>query len=969
VAVFKKRWSHCKVGETLPFNVKKQGQLGTRTFLRIFIGVLLISLTAGSCKTTKRKGDLSPLGKFYHNTTAEYNGYFNAGVLLEESMVELDSQYRDNYNKILPLYKYREAGNPKAVAEKLDRAIEKSSVVVALHRYSNWTDDCYLLIGQAQYLKQDFEAAEETLEYLTGNYKPSLLKSAPKKEEVKKKSGPSKKNKKKSSSKKRKKSSSSRKPRTGTSTPKEKIEPGVTVITLGDNKVEVETGKPESYFLRHRPCYQDGLLWLARTYIERENYFEADRIIYQLTKNAGTFPSVRRDLAVVEAYYYLKQKKTTEAIAPLERAISLTKDRLLKARYTFILGQIYLRMGKNDLALQAFEKVVKYKPSYEMDFSARLNMTRIAWASGGGSFEPARKDLERMLKDIKNADYKDQIYFALAELDLKEGNKDQAIQDLRQCLASSSSAGSAQKAEAYLMLANLYFESEKFVETKKYLDSTLTLLPRTDERYLEVSTLASNLTEIADNLEIIQLQDSLLNLASLSDAERTAIAAGIKKSQDEARRKALLEASQKGSQAPGVTGGGGSGPRAGGVKSDFFAYDDRSVKRGQKEFERIWGNRPLEDNWRRSSGSGGAGLTEETPTGDDAPASTALTEEDVKAIFRDVPKTEEEITAANEKIMTALFSLGRLYREKLENEERAIASLEELLDRYPQTKYRPEAFYLLYLAYLDSGKNAEAKKYYDLLVSEFPDSPYALMLTDPDYLQKTKDREERINQYYDQVFAAFQRGQYRDAYEQINKVPALFGAAGNSHQPRFELLKAMCLGNLEGKAAYVSALKEMMERYPTAPEQKHAVELLRLLGEYTASGPGGTTLRPEEETYVFEPDDRHYIIVVFSGNVALENAKIQLSDYHLKFHKLEKLRISNIVLGDLDIRTQILVVRSFDNMKGSLDYLQGVEANRQEFLSPEFKYEVFPISQNNYRQMLKNKVVSGYPEFYQKNYK
>lgn len=144
-------------------------------------------MVGSSCKTTKRKGDLSPIGKFYHNTTAEYNGYFNADVLMQESIYDLEMQHQDNYNKILPLYKYREASNPKVVAEKLDKAIEKVSVVVALHRYSNWTDDCYLLIGKAEYLKQDFEAAEETLEYMVAEFKPSNLKAIKKTDNTDKK--------------------------------------------------------------------------------------------------------------------------------------------------------------------------------------------------------------------------------------------------------------------------------------------------------------------------------------------------------------------------------------------------------------------------------------------------------------------------------------------------------------------------------------------------------------------------------------------------------------------------------------------------------------------------------------------------------------------------------------------------------------------------------------------------------------
>lgn len=944
----------------------------TNTFFRILIGFLLVAVASAGCKTTKRKGDLSPLGKFYHNTTAEYNGYFNAGLLMDEARLQLESQHLDNYNQILPLYPYREASNPKGVAESLDKAIEKVSIVVALHRYSDWTDDCYLVVGQAQYMKQDFESAEETLEYMIANYKPSSLDKAKSDSKEVKKKKPDKKKKKKSSKKKKRKSSSKKKssarkpvtrPRTDPNAPKEEDVKEAPTISIGTNRVEIEEGKPESYFLRHRPAYQEGLVWLAKTYIERQNYFEADRIIYQLTKSASTFKDVRRELSVVEAYYYLRQKKYAEAIAPLEKAVELEKSKLIKARYTYILAQLYQRIGRNGDALQAFAAVSKLGPSYEMDFSARLNVIRMNWASKSASAGEVRKELDRMLKDLKNADYKDQIYYVLAEIDLAEGDKEAAIKNLRSSLASSTS-NAPQKAEAYLKLANLYYEAENYVDTKKYLDSTLNLMPPTDERYRDVGALASSLTDIARNLEIIQLQDSLLALSQLSDEERFAMATEIRKQQDEARRKALLEAGKN--QQP-VPAPGAGPPRAGAQKSDFFAYDDRAVKRGLRDFQRVWGARPLEDNWRRSSSLSGIAQGEEAAEAKESKPS-ALTEEEVKAMFRDVPQTPEQIEAAHKKIQDALFGLGRLFREKLENEEKAIAALEELLRRYPQTHLRPEALYLLYLAYNDSNRTSDAKRCYDLLTTEYPDSPYALLLTDPEYLKKTRDREAKINQYYDQVMTVFQQGRYREAYDQIQKVPAMFGGR-NSHTPRFELLKAMCLGNLEGKDSYVASLKEFIETFPDAPEQKHARELLRLLGEYTASGPGGATLKAtQEETYVYEPDDKHYIVVVFEGNINLETAKVQISDYHLKYHKLDKLRVSNIYLGDNESRTPVIVVRTMDNQQKAMEYLRSTEANKQDFLSADFKYRVFPISQNNYRQMLKNKVVDGYPEFFQKNY-
>ena len=151
-----------------------------RQINKFFFLTLIISLLV-SCVTQKKKGELSGFGKLYHNTTAKFNGYFNANELLEASIVQLNEQHQDNFRQILPVYEYVAVDNPDAVAADLDNAIEKVSVVVNLHRESVWTDDRYLLVGKAQYLKQDYESAEETLRYLVTEFSPEKMAEKEKK--------------------------------------------------------------------------------------------------------------------------------------------------------------------------------------------------------------------------------------------------------------------------------------------------------------------------------------------------------------------------------------------------------------------------------------------------------------------------------------------------------------------------------------------------------------------------------------------------------------------------------------------------------------------------------------------------------------------------------------------------------------------------------------------------------------------
>jgi len=160
--------------------------------------ILLVALFTG-CVTQKKKGDLTKMQKLYHNTTSRYNGYFNASILYDESILALNDQYQDNYNKILPVYKYIEADDPKQVSEDLDKAIKKVSVVVSLHREADWVDDCYLLMGKAQFAKQDYESAQEALEYMVAEFNPDAIakKKTRKLKKATKKNSSSKKSKKK----------------------------------------------------------------------------------------------------------------------------------------------------------------------------------------------------------------------------------------------------------------------------------------------------------------------------------------------------------------------------------------------------------------------------------------------------------------------------------------------------------------------------------------------------------------------------------------------------------------------------------------------------------------------------------------------------------------------------------------------------------------------------------------------------
>ncbi len=969
---------------------------------------LLVVFLVTACTTQKKRGDLTKFQKFYQNTTSEYNGYFNANILYEESLLKMNEQVQDNYNKVLPVYKYTEAGNPKAVAEDLDEAVKKVSVVVSLHRQSDWVDDCYLLMGKSLFLKQDYETAQEALEYLVAAYNPQALakkqsrkrKKADKKasrttkgkKEKKKEVEKSKKDRKKEIEKKKKsrkkelkaKKKARAKGKKVTSAPKmSKEEKAKAAKAAADKKLaeqEAADKKSEAaaeaeakaaaektnYFLKHRPCYQEGVLWLAKTYVKRDDYIRAEFLFEELAEAPNTFDDIKAQLAPAMADFYLQQKKYDEAVNPLNQAVEYAKDKNDKARYAFILAQIHQNAGRNVEALASFEQAKKYSNNYELEFSAELNVLKNSWATGRLTEAQVQKDLEKMLKEAKNSEYQDQIYFVLADIALKAGNKPKAIEYLAQSLETNS-LNQAQKGESHFLLANLYYEAEEYVKAKSNYDAALGALSKNDERYPEVERLAKGLTDIVKNIEIIALQDSLLKVSDMSPEEKRKLAANIKKQQadDKLAAAKATNAKSAASRPSNIPTGV---PQTG--NSNFFAYNDKAKKKGYREFQKRWGGRfEAEDDWRRSNRPS---VSINDNIADVSSYEEALTEEEITQMLAGVPATDAAKQQANDKVMTALFELGTLYRDRLKNNQKAILTLEELNTRYPDSRHELESWYFLYLAYADMGDNGKKREYFDKILKKYGNTIYARVLKDPDYLSKTEDKESKINSYYDETYAMFTGGKYTQVKSRVEKVNRLFGG-NNSHQPRFALLDAMSSGALKdggGKEVYVKKLKALIGKFPNTDEEKRAKEILRLLGDKSALE--GGLLDKEKmdnlnKVFRVEEDKVHYGIVVFDEKVDLNKVKANISDYNRKNHKLDRLRISNIYLGS-DTNRPVIIVRKFKDKKIAMKYYNGVVSDLKDFISVKVGFDLFVVNQYNYRQILRKKSVDDYRLFFAENY-
>lgn len=1027
-----------------------------QTFCISILGLLLCFL---SCTTKKKVGEVGTIGKIYHNTTARYNGYYNADVILKESTLILEEQSQDNYNKLLPVYPAVAANNPKAVASELDRAIEKVTVAGSLHEPSHWVDDCYVLMGKAQFLKQDFESAEETFEYFAEEYDPAnplsrvynrkdlkekneeirkkqqeeerkqeqekrerekderaqARKDAEKKrkaeleqarkqrEEESKQKERERKEREKASKKKSRRSGRSGAKERSKDAPKPVVEKEVKKEPVKNTKVETpkpvvkkpELSEDEKYLLakqqekqnktatgkqsmavnkgmnkgglfKHKPVYDEGVFWLAKTYIERANWSGADYLLRKLSEDVTVSSDIAKELPTAMAHLSIKQKKYDEAITYLDRAIDVSSKKE-RARLAYIKAQLHQYHGSSADAYASFDEVLGYRPPYEMEFNAKLAMAKSAWSSDKESVKSILKKLDRMIKDRKNEEYLDQVYFTKAEIKMATGDFEGAKEDFSKALEEGK-GNPQQRAESYYSLAQLFYNTGDYIQAFTYYDSTTQVLSQKDERFLDVRRTKDNLREISRNLKVLNKQDSLIAIANLPQDELNAwVKAEAEKRKKE--READLNLAEQAAAGPTTSPFQQNGAKVvGGPKSNYFAYNPALVLKGRQDFEKKWGERSLENDWRRSGKRSSVIANEETDQ-PDLEVEELDTDEEIMNILRDIPTTDKQKEVSLERIENALFDLGSLFRSKVQEYDASSTYLNRYITEYPGGEKELDVLYFLYLNAKDQNDNAKANQYLAMLQDRHPDAEYTRILTDPAYAEQALKESKKIDNYYAETYDLFSAGNYAQAKQRIVSANEQFGT-DHALIAKFDLLSAMCVGSTEGKDAYVQQLDMVIKKYPNTPEQTRAREIMRFL-KGDAEAFDGRILDEESEEFTVEDDKLHYVILVLyaANEKMMKDAKIAVSRYNANFHKKEKLKITNIYLN-AENDAQLILVRKFKDKKGAMGYLETSDKNDHEFLDEEkFSFEKFAVTQRNYREIMKMQSVTNYRAFHEKNYK
>ncbi|MFT4565170.1 MAG: tetratricopeptide (TPR) repeat protein [Saprospiraceae bacterium] len=974
-----------------------------------------------SCVTTRKsKSEVGWIGKKWHDMNARYNGYFNAKELYRASSSEIQDSHVDNYNQILSVYQWGEPEERESAQANMDISIEKVTKVAALHEPSKWVDDCYVLMGKSQFLKGDLESAQETFEYFVDDFNPtdpdSRVYASPDREskaktrkkeaqderkiqeDQRKKEKKEKDKTRKQKEKDRKKASkqrekdrkqrikdrksgkkSTRKPTKIPQDPTLPETPPPSVVASSNQDIPIDedeaylrdleaqkTQKKEDVdygggFMKHRPAFFEGMLWLAQTYIARDRWIEANYFLTKLEKELGVPDDILSQLPALRADYFLEQKDYANALPALEQAIEVSKDRRLKARLSFILAQVYQMKGEVSKAFAAFEAVDKYKPDFEMSLQAEVSKLRNSWSAGNESSDKAVKKLDRLAKEDKYEQFRGSIYSAAAEILLASGDQTGAMEYFQKALSGNNNK--AVQNEIYYRLGSLFFNNKDYVSAKNYYDSTLQVMPEKDERYTQVSNYADNLKGIANNIKIISVNDSLLELGSRSKSGLRSFARN--KATESWKTARELE------KAAATEGGFTATTSVVSANSKFFAYNPTIKTKGKQAFLKRWGNRPLQDNWRLASKIENSQTEDVEEVEVEETMPDAELEREINKILRGIPQSDEQKKKVNAEIENALFELGTGFRTNLEKYQESNESLEELFVRFPNTSHAPESYFFMYLNHIDLGQTAQAEVAKNKLLNEFPQSDFAIYLKNPAGSQVLMTEARRIELAYEKAYQQFESGDYQKTFDLLEEGNKKFGEK-HEMAAKYGLLKAMCLGSLKGRDEYINALRSVILRYNNTPEQAHARELIRFLrGDKDSFVGDGEVDEEAMKNFVTEEDKLHYIIVVLFDDPKSEDidkAKASINAFNEKNYKGKRLRATSIVLNR-ELKSHLVLIRRFSNKDDSMTYYKNVNQQIKNFLDEKkFSFEVLSINQKNYRQVMKDKSVNNYRSFFDSKY-
>lgn len=897
----------------------------SRLSYTVIAAIALAVLALASCSTKKN----TAASRNYQAFITRYNIYYNGDTHYKETLKEMEDKYEDDYTQLLYMHPAEAKGNPKAPqpAGDFTRSIEKGQKAIQLRSIKKRPaskggkrSDAY-----KAWLKRD-------------EYNPFLHNAW--------------------------------------------MMMGRSQYNNGDFLGAASTFFYISKHFSWLPkTVLEAQLWQARSYIAMDWLFEAEVILNRVKDQQLVNGTLRGLYNFDRADLLIKTENFREAVPYLQQAIRHSGG-AQKTRLRFLLGQVYARLGEKELAYKAFGDAGKASSAtYRTKFNARIKQSEVY---SGADIKPEVNALKRMIRYDRNKEYLDQIYYAIGNLYLSRRDTANAIANYV-LAAEKSTRNGIDKAISQITLGQLYFAQHKYELAQPCYAEAVPLLP---DDYPDIKTLrlrSDVLDELAVYSQNVNLQDSLLRLSAMTPEQRLEVVNKIieelkKKEKEEAEgaRREEYEA-QKGANESNLQDNNTQQFTLNTDNSWYF-YNTATKNAGKTEFQRRWGARKLEDNWRRRNKSAfnmdefnAQNTSDEEEETDEKPEETEEEKAEKEAADRasdphypeyylaQIPETEEEKNTAHQIIQEGLYNMGIILKDKLDDYSAAQTEFDRLLRDYPDNEYRLDVYYNLYLMYMRTGDTRKAELYRAMILRDFADSPYGLALKDPNYIENLRQMDARQQELYEQTYEAYMNNrntQVHKAYEEMAEKYPL-----SKILPKFMFLHALAYVTEKKPDKFNEALRELLQRFPDtdltptvsawlkgmaqgrelqagAENMRGMIWDMRLTNDSTLTAEG-------DANFTLDPEDKQLLILTYPTDRVSSNELL----YNVARHNFKSFVVRDFELEQMNFGLLgMLVIRDFDNMN-QLNHYRRVMADDPEFKLPAGVRPVV-ISDKNFHLLL-----------------
>jgi len=744
----------------------------------------------GSEKTADKK--FTPVRHMLQNTFTRYNYYFNADNKIRYVLEQAKLSNQDDYTKLLAFYPYT-LKSTSAQQSDLDSVINKATAGILLHDLRNdWVDDLYLLMGKAYLFLNELDTAAMTFQFINYNLYP-----------------------------------------------RKNAEDDGRIIgsNAGEKGSMFSIADKENQNLIQKtfnppPCRNDALIWLIRTFVEDSLFSDASSMINILHADPNLPERLRDDLEEVTAYWFYRQGIYDSCAVHLENALSNAESSYDRARWEYLLGQLYEMNQNFSSASRHYLKSATAAIDPVMDIYAHLNNAKMLTDKANvNELKSSIQNLQQMSKKDKYEAYRDILFNAAGKLSLLVPDTSGSITCFLKSLKYNE-GNERYRNSAFLALAQIYYGRRDYRSSAAYYDSLNLQDPDLEGDTAVIASRKAVLMRVVDFINIIEREDSLQHIALLSPADRDALLKQLVKKYK--KEKGEPETEDNNGYVPIAFNNTQAQPSdlfAAPSKGEWYFYNASLRSKGLNEFRLKWGNRANTDNWRRSKAMDVSIKNMSLNVDIDAPVSdTGKTEEgegklvpfSYDALLADIPLTQEQKDSSEARIANALLKLAAIFQSELEDYQEAVRNYEEYLLRFPAGNSRAEVYLGLYYCYSKMGDAARAAEYKNKLLTEFADSRSATAITNPGSIG-TGEKTSKGNAAYERIYNLFIEGRFDEALAAKKSADSISGTAYWTPQLLYIQAVYYVKQRLDDQA--IAILDDLMARFPESPLKEKAQNL------------------------------------------------------------------------------------------------------------------------------------------------